>query len=236
MSVELVALHGLNNSPEVWSGVADTMRTADLRWHRPLLPALDRVESIAAHLLDALPGRFSLAGFSFGGYVALAMLEAAPDRIDRFVLVCSASRADPEAAREHRRKAIASLEVGGVDAHRALVAAQAPLTMHPSRVGDPALLAIRDRMVATYGPQRLVAHLRASIERPDRTGVLAGWPGPRHLVAAADDRVVTAALMAGVAADAPGATMTTVPDSGHLLPIERPAALAAALDAWLADG
>ena len=58
MSVELVALHGLNNSPEVWSGVADTMRTADLRWHEPTLERLIEVHSTHAtsewFLMEAL--------------------------------------------------------------------------------------------------------------------------------------------------------------------------------------
>jgi len=236
MSTELVALHGLNNSPEVWDGIVSALATPGVHWHRPMLPALDRVEAIAQALLNELPSRFSLVGFSFGGYVAAAMLEAAPHRIERFALLCSGTRADSDTQRVVRQRAIKALTAGGAAAHREMMAAQAALVMHPSRLQDPALQAIRDRMVAAYGPQRLIAHLEASIARPDRTAVLAAWPGVRWLIAAADDRVVTAELMRGVADAAPGTRFEVVPDSGHMLPIERPEAAAARLDAWLAAG
>ena len=234
MSVDLVALHGLNNSPAVWDGIVSRLATPGVRWHRPMLPALDTVEAIAADLLATLPPRFALAGFSFGGYVAAAILEAAPSRVERIVLVCSGTRADGDAQRAVRQRAVQALAAGGVAAHRELVAAQAAMVMHPSRLDDPVLRGIRDRMVEDYGPERLCAHLRASMARPDRTAVLAAWPGPRWLVAAADDRVVTAELVRGIADAAPGVHFEAVADSGHMLPLERPDAAARRIDDWLA--
>lgn len=230
--IELVALHGLNNSPEVWAGATahvDSVRPGAVRWHVPMLPALDTVEAVADAVLAAAPPRFALAGFSFGGYVAMAMLAAAPQRIERLVLLASQPRADTDAQREIRRKAIALLQAEGVAGHRRLAAMQAPLTMHASRLDDPVLRALRERMVDDYGPQRLVAHLAACIARPDRQAVLATWPGARHLIAAADDQVVPAALMREVAQATPGARFEAIAAAGHLVPIEQPQAVGDAL-------
>lgn len=230
--IELVALHGLNNSPEIWSGAAariDALRPGAVRWHAPALPALDSVEALADALLAQAPPRFALAGFSFGGYVAMAILEAAPQRIERLVLLASHPRADTDAQREVRRKAIATVGAGGADAHRRMVALQAALTVHPSRLEDAALRAARDRQVEDYGPQRLLAHLAACAARPDRTPVLAAWGGPRRLVAAADDQVVPAALMRAVADAVPGCTFEAIDTAGHLVPLERPDAVGDAL-------
>jgi pimeloyl-ACP methyl ester carboxylesterase len=229
---ELLALHGLNNSPQVWDDVAAHVaarRPGAVRWHAPALPALDTVEALAQALLAQAPPRFALAGFSFGGYVAMAMLEAAPQRIERLVLLASHPRADTDAQREVRRKAIGTVGAGGADAHRRLVALQAPLTMHPSRLEDAALRAARERQADDYGPQRLLAHLAACIARPDREAVLAAWRGPRRLVAAAGDQVVPAATMRAAAQAAPGCAFEAIDAAGHLVPLERPDAVGDAL-------
>ena len=77
MTHTLVLVPGLNNTSAVFDGVVRALppqvqaRTVDN-------PPLETVEAIAQVLLQQLPERFWLAGFSFGGYVALALLEAAP--------------------------------------------------------------------------------------------------------------------------------------------------------------
>lgn len=237
VGTDLVALHGLNNTPEVWDGARAHLTKAGeatVRWHCPLLPALDSVEAIAQWLLPQLPPTFALAGFSFGGYVAAALLEAAPERIERVALVCSSTRADNDVQRTNRERAVAVLQADGAAGHRRLAAAQAPLTMHPSRLEDPVLVALRERMLAGYGPERLSAQLRACMQRPDRTASLNAFSGPILLLAAQDDQVVTPELMQGVAREAPRARYEVVPDAGHLMPIERPDWLARALADWLA--
>jgi pimeloyl-ACP methyl ester carboxylesterase len=79
---DLVLVPGLNNTHAVFDGVVAALPPA-IHAHALDNPALDTVEAIAAAHLAALPARFWLAGFSFGGYVALAMLALAPERIAR---------------------------------------------------------------------------------------------------------------------------------------------------------
>ena len=67
----LALVPGLNNTAQVWDGaMASLAGAADCRALD--CPALDTVEAVADALLAQLPQRFFLAGFSFGGYVALA--------------------------------------------------------------------------------------------------------------------------------------------------------------------
>ena len=70
----LVLVPGLNNTPAIWDDVLPRLAPG-ITVHAPLVPARDTVEAIAEELLAQLPERFALCGFSFGGYVALAMLE-----------------------------------------------------------------------------------------------------------------------------------------------------------------
>ena len=229
---DLLLLAGLNNTPAIWDELASALATLlpTTRLHRPHLPALESTESIAAHLLEALPSRFACVGFSFGGYVALAMLEAAPERFDGFALVCSSTRAETEASAVLRRRAIEIAAGGG---YETMVARAFPNTVHPSRLDDAALLARRAVMVAGYGADRFVAHGKACLDRPDRTALLRGFAGPKLIVATADDKVVPPELVRGVADEVPDARFVTVADCGHLLPLERPLALATELAAWM---
>jgi len=109
----VVLLHGFSGTHRAWDGVR-----ARLNGERYLL-ALDLPGHGAAydcerpitfagcveHVLARSPERFTLCGYSLGGRVALHVALAAPERVQRLVLVsCSAGIEDP-AERAKRREA-----------------------------------------------------------------------------------------------------------------------------------
>lgn len=225
----LALLPGLNNTSRVWDGVVSALDGV-ARCHAPELPALDTVEAVADALLEQLPARFWLAGFSFGGYVALAMLERAPARLAGLALVNSSPRADTEVQRAARARSILAAQQGG---HARLVDAQAQLVFHPCSLSDAGLMAVRGAMVADYGSARFIAHLRACASRPDRSAVLQASALPLLLIAAREDQVVPCALQRSVAESLPAARFVEIPAAGHMLPMEQPAAVARVLQAWI---
>jgi pimeloyl-ACP methyl ester carboxylesterase len=230
----LVLAHGLNNTPGIWDAVVAELKPrlgANWHIHCPAMDPLESTDAVATRMLEQLPERFTFVGFSFGGYVGMAVLAAAAERLEGFSLVCSSSRGESEAARPMRLRAIEIAQGGG---YEALMAKNHPNTVHPDRIDDPEILARREAMIAGYGVERFVAHMRACLARPDRTALLAEFEGPRLLVAAQDDKVVPATTMREIAAEMPAVPLVTVEHCGHLLPLERPAALAHALAGWLA--
>ena len=227
----LALVPGLNNTRAVWDGVVAALGD-QVQCVAVDCPALDTVEAVADALLAQLPQRFWLAGFSFGGYVALAMLERAPQRVAGLALVNSSARADTDAQRATRAQSIAMAQAGG---HESMMAAQAPVVFHPASLSNAALMRVRNAMVRDYGPERFVAHLRACASRPDRSAVLAEAACPLLVLAAADDRVVPTALQKLTAEALPRARFVEIADAGHMLPIEQAQALAAALQSWLAE-
>jgi pimeloyl-ACP methyl ester carboxylesterase len=230
MTVPSLALvPGLNNTAQVWDGVVAALG-ASADCHALDCPALESVEAVADALLERLPGRFFLAGFSFGGYVALAMLERAPQRVAGLALVNSSTRADTDAQRAARAKSIEAAQAGG---HERLMADQAGIVFHPSSLSNAALMARRSAMVRDYGSARFVAHLLACTRRPDRTDLLARTEVPVLVVAAREDRVIPAAAQRATADVLPQARYVEIPDAGHMLPLEQPSALAGALRAWM---
>ncbi|MBN9425881.1 MAG: alpha/beta fold hydrolase [Burkholderiales bacterium] len=233
--IDLVLVCGLNNTPDIWDEVCaelERMLPGQLNIHRPFMPAQDSTEAIAQTLLETLPPRFSYVGFSFGGYVGMALLEAAPPRVERFALVCSNSTGEPESARPMRQRAIEIAQAGG---HAGLIAKVYPNTVHPSRIDDQAIIARREKMVPEYGAQRFIAHTQACMKRPDRTHLLGAFSGPALLVATSHDKVVLPEAIRRTADAAPNARFELIEDSGHLLPLEQPQALAASIARWLAQ-
>ena len=229
-SIPLVLVPGLNNTHAVFDGLCAALPE---RIHAHALdnPALDTVEAIAAAHLAALPERFWLAGFSFGGYVALAMLALAPERVAGIALLCTAPFADSEAAAQKRLAALEAVKQGR---YFEMIAAQAGNAFHPDSLGNAELMARRLAMVRAYGPDTYAAHVRATAARPDRLHLLDGLR-PTLVMAGSHDRLFSPEFVARYAAGIPGVMVRVVEGAGHLAPMEQPAVVAGVLVDWV-DG
>ncbi|MFN0163889.1 MAG: alpha/beta fold hydrolase [Burkholderiales bacterium] len=227
MNAPLVLVPGLNNTRAVFDRVLPHL-PSDTQALPVDNPPLESVDDIAQKLLADLPPRFWLAGFSFGGYVALAMLAAAPQRVLGIAMICTAPGADSQAAAEKRRAALDQVAEGR---YFEMIESQAALAFHPDSLADADMMAERARMVRAYGPERFVAHVRATIARPDRTALLDGTR-PTIVVGGSHDRAFPAAALAYANA-IPGCRHVTIEGAGHLVPMEKPAELARCLAQWM---
>ena len=222
--MDLVLLHGINNTPRAF----DAMRGAlpdEIRVTAPHPPALDRVEAIAEAVLDALPRTFALAGHSFGGYIALAILARAPERVASLALIASTTRADSEAAANLREERAMAAEEGR---YAELAEAASALTFHPDSLADDSLMALRAAEIRDYGAARYAAHQRACAVRPNMSARAAAFGGPKVVIAASHDVLMPPDSLHSVAIDI-GAEFKTVAGAGHMLVCERPEEVATAL-------
>jgi 2-succinyl-6-hydroxy-2,4-cyclohexadiene-1-carboxylate synthase len=112
MAPDVVLLHGFTQTGASWNPVVAALAeryralALDIRGHGS---ASDRVpvtlEAVLADLTALAPARFTLAGYSMGGRVALHAALALPERVDRLVLIgASPGIADP-VERDARREA-----------------------------------------------------------------------------------------------------------------------------------
>lgn len=114
MRENVVLLHGFSGTRRAWDGVIERL---DPERYRPLaldLPghgeAADAERPITfdgcvAAVLTQASERFTLCGYSMGGRVALHVALAAPERVERLVLVSSTAGIEDEAERAERRLA-----------------------------------------------------------------------------------------------------------------------------------
>lgn len=224
----LALIPGLNTMAKVFDAVVAAL-PADITAQALDNPALDSVEDIANAHLAVLPNRFWLAGFAFGGYVALAMLEHAPKRILGLALIGSAPGSDSPTQSEARKRTIQHANSGG---HLDMVRAQAAQAFHPDSLRDEALMKRRMDMAAEYGTKRFIAHQHACANRIDRGFLLDGMR-PTLLITGSHDQIYTPDAMLDLAATVRGCEFRAIERSGHMVPMEQPLALARRLALWI---
>jgi 3-oxoadipate enol-lactonase len=237
----VVLIHGFPLDRTMWinqrSSVGSIYRVIlpDLRGHgNTAAPeGIYEVNAMAddvLELLDALqiPGRVVVGGLSMGGYIALSIVARHPDRVKALMLMNTRASADSPDAAKVREELAARVEASGETTE--VVATMLPKLFSKSTFEHhPGLIArTHDRMART--PARAIAGtLRGLAIRPDRTASLAGIEVPTLVLAGIDDALISMEESRTMARLIPGSKLVTIPDSGHLAPLENPVATDAAI-------
>jgi len=227
--IPLLLLPGLLNDAELWrdpmaalADIADT-QVADLTRG-------ETMQAVAEQVLEHAPSRFALAGFSLGGFVAQQILRIAPQRVQRLALIGTSIDADSPERAAQRRAQQASVRLPG--RFHGFGDALMRSYIDASRLQDQALVQrVRD-MTTRLGAEVFLR--QSALERVDGTGVLNGYPGDRLLiVCGSNDRITPPPISERMHALVPGSTLRIVPECGHLVPMEKPTELSAAMRSWL---
>ena len=227
MPADLVLLHGFTQTGASWDGVVRELAGR----YRALAPdlgagpweaELDRLEALA-------PPTFTLAGYSMGGRLALALALRVPERVRRLVLVSASPGLADDGERAARRAADEALarriEAIGAEAFAREWAAQPLFAGQSPEVAAAAHADRLRRSAAEHAAQ--LRGLGTGVMPPlwDRLGelampavVLAGERDPKFV-----------ALARRMQALIPDAGLAVVPGAGHSILLEAPAAVAAHL-------
>jgi len=221
----LVLIPGYMLDDALWDGMLPFL-PPELPLHFASLAKGDSIAAMAQAVLAHCPPQFTLLGFSMGGYVAREVERRAPGRVRSLALVATSSRADLPLQVEQRGKAARAAPLG---AFRGLGRAAIAQSLHPDHVANEALVAQVRAMGERLGREVFVR--QSLIVRDADTSRLSGIGCPTLVVAAAQDQLRSPEEARELADGIPGARLVTVPDSGHLIPLEQPQALASALAA-----
>lgn len=190
----------------------------------------DSLADMAKDILAANPGRLRVAGHSMGGRVALEMMRLAPERIERLALLDTGvhPRRDGE---EAKRQVLVDLAYAKGMA--ALAAQWLPPMVHPDRHGDKPLMDMLTAMVGRMTPELHQRQITALLNRPDARPGLQAITCPVCLIVGRQDAWSPVAQHEAMLPDLQNARLEVIEDAGHFAPVERPAALVAALENWL---
>jgi pimeloyl-ACP methyl ester carboxylesterase len=192
---------------------------------------------MAEAVLRIAPDRFSVAGHSMGGRVALEVYRLAPNRVVRIALLntgylpLAAGAAGEEEARK-RAELVALAQTQGM---RAMLRQWLPPMIDSRRINDAVLVNEIIEIMSRKTPEIFAAQQRALLARPDASPVLEQIRCPALLLTGREDGWSGPAQHTEMAARIAGSQLVIVPDSGHMSMLERPAEVSAALRTWLAQ-
>jgi pimeloyl-ACP methyl ester carboxylesterase len=192
----------------------------------------DSLQSMAQHVLDQVPGRIDLFGHSMGGRIALEVFRLAPERVRRLALVSTGVHPLQPGEREKRE---ALRDIGRKDGIEALAEAWLPPMVAPRRVHDEALMAPLRAMCIRAGMAVFEAQIEALLARPEQESLLPRIACPTLVMTGSQDSWSGPRQHEAIAAAIPNSELVIVEGAGHMIQLEAPEAVNAAIASWLAQ-
>ncbi|HYF22779.1 MAG TPA: alpha/beta hydrolase [Caulobacteraceae bacterium] len=192
----------------------------------PGLDAEDVVAAAVRALIKRHAGPVTLAGISYGALVAVRVAAAAPEIVDRLVLIAGAHRFSTEGERRVRR------QIGFAESHDPVGLTREFAAVF-RRPWFNALLALRLRLsgrrLATgmADGETAARYLRAMLEAGDAD--LEAVKAPTLIVGGSRDQFFGDGVMQEAAARIPAARVELLDGETHMAPVERAGAVAAAI-------
>jgi len=225
----LILLPGLAGDETMWQA----QRAALSRW-RPVVTDVhalhDSIESMAAALLANNEGDLVLCGASMGGMVAMEAARQAPHRIAGLALLGTTARPETPEMRQVRETAMELFAQGRADE---VIGANVGFAFHPDQARDAVLVRSYLDFVMRAGADQLIRQNRAVIHRPDARLHLPRLRCPTLVVCGDSDQLTPPEYSREIAELVAGAEILSVPRCGHMLTMEKPEFVNAALAAWL---
>ncbi|MES2786550.1 MAG: alpha/beta fold hydrolase [Pseudomonadota bacterium] len=225
----LVLLPGLAGDAQMWQSQLEALAY----WHPVVTDVHARhatMAQMASALLSEHAGDLVLCGASMGGMLAMEAVRQAPDRVAGLALLGTSAHPETPEMRQLREAAIIVFEQG----HLAeVIEPNVEMAFHPDHARDKTLVDAYLEFVYRAGASQLVAQNRAVIARPDARLHLPQVRCSTLVMCGDTDRLAPRVYSQEIAALVPGAQLVIVPHCGHMLTMEQPAFVNAALAQWL---
>ena len=232
--VELLLLPGVICDAAFWRAqVSDLSDVANSRVIE--FGPLESFEAMADKVLSEAPERFALAGHSMGGRVAQEVYRKAPGRVSKLALLATDYRGhvsdEARAAEEARRNGmLAKVKAEGMES---FAKGWVKMVVAPANLQNTALVDDVVAMMTRHTPEVLAAHTLAGLMRPDYAGMLPRVAVPTLIAPGDADELRPVSVHQEMAARIPNSRLVVIARSGHMVAMENPSAVTAAMRDWL---
>ncbi len=241
----LVLLHAFPLDARMWNAVREPLAshlrviTPDQRGlGRSPLPESGREPSLedaardVVALLDRLElDRVVLGGCSMGGYLAMAVLRLAPERVGGLVLIDTKATPDTPEAAQSRLDVAKRVDDEGIEGW--LAEANLPnLLAESTRTTRPDVVETVREIIESQPPAGISWTALALRTRPDSVELLRESGVPALIIVGEEDPITPVAAASAMAEVLDGATLVVLPGAGHLTPLEDPVGVVEAILSW----
>lgn len=164
--------------------------------------------------------RFVLGGLSMGGYVSLALLRQAPERVRAVILADTRAGADSDEGKANRETTAQKAEREGSSA---IADSMLPRLLAPATINHKADVVAEVRaMIESNSPMGIAATARGMALRADSTDLLPEIDIPTLIIVGELDAITPPDESRFMQGRIPDATLTIIRDAGHLSNIDQP--------------
>lgn len=193
------------------------------------------IDGYADHILGRIDAegvaRAVVGGVSMGGYIGLALLRRAPERVAGLILADTRSGADTDDAREGRLKMLETLDREGVEA---IAAEMVPkLLGKTTQAQRPDVVSAVRGLILKQERAGVAGAVRAIMSRADSTPLLGTVTVPTLVIVGEEDTITPPAEAEKIHAGIAGSTLVRISGAGHMPNIETPEAFNAAVARFL---
>lgn len=219
----LVLLPGLVCDKAVW-GNQVAVFSSD---YNIIIPDLSKASTPVAMVEAALqkaPASFALAGHSMGGWVALMVMQAVPERVNKLALLNTCATKDSREKAESRLNMIAMLQAGEVDA---LVQRLLSVYIHQQHCESDV------RQMILRNLHAFVNQESAMLARESCEPMLPHIDCETLVISANQDKLFSLDDAKRLSDPIKRSTLVCIDNCGHLSPMEAPEAVNFHLRRWL---
>ncbi|MCC7006198.1 MAG: hypothetical protein IT497_06090 [Ottowia sp.] len=114
MTTDLVLIPGALATSDFWHQQERYLQ-AGMRIHHAPVFSSDSITEMALEMARQLPEKFTLMGFSLGGYVALELMRYIPSQIEKLILINSSARLISHQGQRERSRSLDLISRGKFD-------------------------------------------------------------------------------------------------------------------------
>jgi pimeloyl-ACP methyl ester carboxylesterase len=191
----------------------------------------DSLQAMAGLVLEQAPDSFDLFGHSMGGRIALEVWRLAPERVRRLALVSTGVHSLREGEADKRQ---ALQAIGWNHGYAKLIDAWLPPMVAEANRAKPDIYGALRQMNLDAGQEVFDAQIHALVNRPEAESLLPRIACPALVMTGELDSWSPPAQHRAIAAAIPNSELVIVPGAGHMIQLEAPDAVNAAIARWLA--
>ncbi|WP_335977599.1 alpha/beta hydrolase [Acinetobacter calcoaceticus] len=186
------------------------------------------IKEIAQKIAENAPKHCVLIGFSLGGYIARSIAEQFPEKVNALILIASSLRSDSE---EQKNQKLTAIRLNSKQTFRGLSSISIEKTLHPSNAQNRTLVKRIQEMGKNLGYEEFVKQSMLDRSSYDMSKITC----PTLIISGADDQLRSNEEATELLDQLPHAKLEIIKNTGHMIPIEQPKALASVISNWLSE-